>query len=148
MTNPLALGLAPLPIPSALRRQLHSLRQGQRLRARPLAGFALLMASISIALSACSSQAATGKAVIVQVLDASSAYPQGRFSPDKIVVNPGAKVIWVMDTGAVDSVTADSGKWGSGLLHHGQRYAVRFNQPGTYRYHDVVHFITGEVVVR
>lgn len=113
MTNPLALGLAPLPIPSALRRQLHSLRQGQRLRARPLAGFALLMASISIALSACSSQAATGKAVIVQVLDASSAYPQGRFSPDKIVVNPGTKVIWVMDTGAVDSVTGDSGKWGS-----------------------------------
>lgn len=124
----------------------HAPRRGRR--ARRLAGLAALVASGSIVASACSSSAVAGTVVTVHVLDASSAYPQGRFDPARVVARPGTKVVWVMDTGAVDSVTGDDGMWGSGLLHHGQSYVVRFNRPGTYRYHDVVHFLTGLVVVR
>ncbi len=53
-----------------------------------------------------------------------------------------------MRTDAIHSVTADDGSWGSALLHPGRSYSVRFNQPGTYRNPDAIHFITGEVVIR
>ncbi|MFI6166268.1 plastocyanin/azurin family copper-binding protein [Nocardia sp. NPDC051052] len=73
----------------------------------------------------------------------------GVFDPATVTVPAGTVVTWVQhDPDHLQTVTADDDSFGSYFLHTGQSYTVRFNSPGSYRYHcDIHNGMRGAVIV-
>jgi plastocyanin/uncharacterized membrane protein YozB (DUF420 family) len=61
-----------------------------------------------------------------------------KFTPDKVTVAAGATVTWLDDTGR-HSVRCDEEAFQSEPLVSGQRFAHRFDRPGTYQVYCGVH---------
>ena len=71
------------------------------------------------------------------------------YQPEQVEIDPGEEVTWTNFDESVHSVTADDRSFDSGNLATGQSYALRFDVPGTYRYHCEPHpFMHGTVAVR
>lgn len=75
---------------------------------------------------------------------------QGRaYRPARLEVVAGTEVRWVERDTRLHDVTADDHSFASDFLQEGETFTVRFNEPGTYRYHCTIHpDMTGEVIVR
>ena len=70
------------------------------------------------------------------------------FSPNSITIASGSTVIWTNLDGALHTVTADDGTWGSGTLGQGGTYSRVFTSPGRYTYYCAMHpRMKGTVVV-
>ena len=68
--------------------------------------------------------------------------------PAVLQVAAGTTVTWVEHDTRLHTVTARDDSFGSWFLGDGQRYTVRFNRPGAYRYFCDVHpSMVGEVDV-
>lgn len=61
------------------------------------------------------------------------------FSPEQVEVAAGTELTWANDDPAAHTVTADDGTFDSGTLDPGADFAVRINDPGTYRYACLIH---------
>lgn len=61
------------------------------------------------------------------------------FSPPEAHVGAGTKVTWSNDDPTAHTVTAEDGTFDSGTLDAGKSFAVRFDEPGTYRYRCEIH---------
>ena len=71
------------------------------------------------------------------------------YGPSQLDVLPGETVLWSNVSQRTHTVTSDTGRFDSGHVGPGGRFAVRFTTPGIYRYHCTIHSnITGEVDVR
>jgi plastocyanin len=71
-----------------------------------------------------------------------------RFDPDETRVSAGQSVTWTNAGLELHTVTADDETFDSGLLDSGQRFQVRFSEPGVFRYACRLHpWMRGEVVV-
>ena len=71
------------------------------------------------------------------------------YNPSVLHIYAGDTVTWINeDPNLLHTVTARDDSFGSGFLGDGQRYTVRFNRPGTYRYFCDIHpSMVGEVDV-
>lgn len=73
----------------------------------------------------------------------------GAYRPEQLTIRAHTTVRWVERDARLHTVTADDNRFGSDFLGLDKPYTVRFNQPGTYRYHCTIHpAMTGEVIVR
>jgi hypothetical protein len=71
------------------------------------------------------------------------------YGPSQLDVLPGETVLWTNVSQRTHTVTSDTGRFDSGHIGTGGRFAVRFTTPGSYRYHCTIHTnITGEIDVR
>jgi plastocyanin len=62
------------------------------------------------------------------------------FSPAKIVVKKGTKVIWVNKDAAPHTVTANNGAFDSGVLRRGEKFTRTFRKAGKkFAYHCEIH---------
>jgi plastocyanin len=61
------------------------------------------------------------------------------FSPAKIVVKKGTKVIWVNTDAAPHTVTANNGAFDSGVLQRGETFTRTFRKAGKFAYHCEIH---------
>jgi plastocyanin len=81
-----------------------------------------------------------------------------RFSPAKITVKAGTKVIWVNEdsvphtvtgNGAGGGASANNGAFDSGTLRPGERFSHTFRKAGTFAYHCEIHpEMQGSVTVK
>jgi plastocyanin len=71
------------------------------------------------------------------------------YRPATIAVAAGTTVFWTNGGQVAHTVTAEDGSFDSGLIEAGERRAVTFSKPGTYRFRCTPHpFMRGEIVVR
>lgn len=71
------------------------------------------------------------------------------YGPSQLDVLPGETVLWSNVSQRTHTVTSDTGRFDSGHVGAGGRFAFRFTLPGIYRYHCTIHSnITGEIDVR
>jgi len=71
------------------------------------------------------------------------------FTPDRITVTTGTKVVFT-NTGKAthNAASSDGGGWDTGMLRGGQSASITFNRPGTYSYACLPHsFMIGQIVV-
>jgi plastocyanin len=61
------------------------------------------------------------------------------YDPDPIRVQVGQAVAWTNHDGAMHTVTADDGSWGSKSLKTGETAVMTFQQPGVYAYICALH---------
>jgi alcohol dehydrogenase (cytochrome c) len=71
------------------------------------------------------------------------------FTPDRITVTTGTKVIFTNNGKAIHNASSsDGGGWDTGMLRGGQSASITFNRPGTYSYACLPHsFMIGQIVV-
>jgi plastocyanin len=70
------------------------------------------------------------------------------FTPGELRVRAGTRVRWVNGDQLQHSVTADDGRFDSGLIDPGKSFERVFDRPGTYSYHCTPHpFMHGRVIV-
>jgi plastocyanin len=70
------------------------------------------------------------------------------FAPREVRIRAGQSVEWLNGDPVVHTVTGRDGRWGSELLHEGQRFVQRFPIPGRYPYYCLPHpMMTGVVIV-
>ena len=71
------------------------------------------------------------------------------YRPSQLDVLPGEAVSWTNVSQRTHTVTSDTGRFDSGEVAPGGRFAQQFTVPGTYRYHCTIHpSIVGEIDVR
>ena len=71
------------------------------------------------------------------------------FAPDVLEIATGDTVVWTNDDVAPHTATALDDSWGTKRLEKGQMSRVRFQVPGTHKYHCIFHrHMTGEIRVR
>jgi plastocyanin len=71
------------------------------------------------------------------------------FSPAEITIAPGTTVTWLNADDIPHTVVAEGGAFRSKPLDTDDRFATRFDRPGTYRYFCSLHpHMVGTVVVR
>ena len=69
------------------------------------------------------------------------------FSPSKIIVKKGTKIIWWNNDSVVHTITAE-GIFDSGNFSEGETFIYQFNQIGTINYICTIHpFMKGQIVV-
>lgn len=70
------------------------------------------------------------------------------FDPAKLTVKVGTQVVWMNDSGAVHTVTSDTGVFNTDNLADKQTFKVIFTRPGTYPYYCNIHTnMTGTIIV-
>ncbi|MGH2681825.1 MAG: cupredoxin domain-containing protein [Actinomycetota bacterium] len=73
------------------------------------------------------------------------------FVPDRLEVQAGDTVGWVNRDDEPQSITSEDGSFDSGALDPGDGFEIRFENPGTYKYHSAAEAdggnLTGVVVV-
>ena len=80
---------------------------------------------------------------------ARAAMKQLVFTPKRIEIAAGSTVAWRNDDPLPHTVTADDGRWTSGIIEPGATWRRRFDRPGTYAFHCDPHpFMKGVVVVK
>ena len=80
---------------------------------------------------------------------ARAAMKQLVFTPKRIEIAAGTTIAWRNDDPLPHTVTADDGKWTSGIIEPGATWRRRFDRPGTYSFHCDPHpFMKGIVVVK
>ena len=71
------------------------------------------------------------------------------FTPRRIEIAAGTTVAWRNDDPLPHTVTADDGRWTSGIIEPGATWRRRFDRPGTYSFHCDPHpFMKGVIVVK
>jgi plastocyanin len=71
------------------------------------------------------------------------------FQPGTLTVNQGTKVEFENESNTAHTATRNGGGFNSGRLGPGKEFAVRFNRPGTFRYHCTIHpEMRGKIVVQ
>ena len=71
------------------------------------------------------------------------------FDPPSLVVAPGTEVVWTNHDDVPHVVKEDGGGFASPALDTDDRFARRFEAPGTYRYYCVLHpHMQGTIIVR
>jgi plastocyanin len=71
------------------------------------------------------------------------------FTPRRIEIAAGTTVSWRNDDPLPHTVTADDGRWTSGIIDPGATWRRRFDRPGTYAFHCDPHpFMKGVIVVK
>ncbi len=62
------------------------------------------------------------------------------FTPQTLNIAKGTKVIWVNTTTTTSHTsTSDTGKWDSGIIAPGAKFARVFKRDGTFTYHCNIH---------
>lgn len=65
------------------------------------------------------------------------------FNPGTITIHAGQAVTWrngeAPASGIPHTTTSDTGVWGSQVLNPGGTFTFKFNTPGTYNYHCMIH---------
>ncbi|HZS94526.1 MAG TPA: plastocyanin/azurin family copper-binding protein [Chloroflexota bacterium] len=90
---------------------------------------------------------------VVTIKDTKGQNPYG-FSPKKLVITVGTRVVWRNQSSAPHTVTAkgEHPYFSSGtkkLIAPGHHWAFTFHKTGTFHYYCIVHpFMTGTVVVK
>jgi plastocyanin len=80
--------------------------------------------------AAASAISAPSGAVVVTI---SGGMGSGQFEPSRIEIAKGTLVVWQNDSVEGHSVIVDGDKLRSGLIAPGAAFAIRFDDPGTYR---------------
>jgi plastocyanin len=89
----------------------------------------------------------TAAAVRVRMRDGASA-DENFYRPRRVVVEQGARVVWVNRGARPHTTTSNSGLWDSGTLQPGETFRRRFRKTGVFRYHCEIHNgMTGKIVV-
>ncbi len=71
------------------------------------------------------------------------------FSPARLVVSPGTRVVWTNRDSAPHTVKTDGPGFSSPVLNTGSTYAVVMRRTGTFAYYCTIHpFMQGTIVVR
>jgi plastocyanin len=71
------------------------------------------------------------------------------FVPTSLTIKTGSPVTWVNNDDEPHSVASDTGLFRSGGLDTGERYAFRFDKPGTYHFTCSIHpRMVGTIVVQ
>jgi plastocyanin len=71
------------------------------------------------------------------------------FRPARLEIAAGTTVVWTNGGQVPHTVTAEDGSFDTGPIEVGERRAITFSRPGTFRFHCTPHpFMRGEVVVR
>lgn len=116
----------------------------------------VLVATIGIAVDSFPATAGAqtqGAVHLVTIKDLNGHNPYG-FTPKKIVITVGTRVVWRNRSSAPHSVTAkgEHPYFNSGakkLIAPGHQWAFTFRKTGTFKYYCIVHpFMTGTVVVK
>lgn len=72
----------------------------------------------------------------------------GGFEPTSATVTAGREVVWTNTDDLVHTTTASDGRWDSGDIEPGGRFAFAPEEPGTYDYVCTIHpTMRGELVV-
>lgn len=70
------------------------------------------------------------------------------FAPNHIKVKAGTTVTWTQNGVFPHSATADDGSFDSDVLNTGEKFSLKFDKPGTYKFHCTPHpFMIGQVEV-
>lgn len=71
------------------------------------------------------------------------------FAPMDLTVRAGTEVVWEFQGRAAHDVTDEGGAFESGTLGRGDKYALTFEDPGTYYYYcSLHHAMQGKLVVQ
>jgi plastocyanin len=71
------------------------------------------------------------------------------FSPARLVVSPGTRIVWTNKDGDPHTVKGTAGGWASEALDTGNPYAHVFKHAGTFTYYCAIHpFMHGTIVVK
>jgi plastocyanin len=71
------------------------------------------------------------------------------FSPARIEVSPGAKLVWTNTDSDPHTVDSSKGIWSSEALDTGQHFSRVFGKVGTFTYYCSIHpFMQGTVIVK
>ncbi|HKC16167.1 MAG TPA: cupredoxin family copper-binding protein [Steroidobacteraceae bacterium] len=71
------------------------------------------------------------------------------FAPMSVTIRAGAQVVWVNHDDEPHSVLSETGLFRSGALDTGEKYAFRFDKPGTYHFLCSIHpRMAGTIVVQ
>ena len=71
------------------------------------------------------------------------------FTPGTLTVSAGTTVLWGNNDVTTHTVTSDAGAFNSNNLSSGDKFQVKFDNPGQYKYHCSIHpFMTGTIVVQ
>ena len=72
-----------------------------------------------------------------------------RFSPAKVVVSPGTRIVWTNRDSDPHTVTSRKAHWASPAVDTGRSYARTVRRKGTVRYVCSIHpFMHGTVIVK
>ena len=84
------------------------------------------------------------------VLVPNGAYLGGNgFNPGTLTVPAGTTVTWGNNDVTAHTTTSDTGLWNSNDIGSGGTFAVKLDNPGTYKYHCTIHsFMNGTIVVQ
>lgn len=101
-------------------------------------------AVLSVVLASC------GQAVAIAVVRIVPGISGPSYRPALVRIVVGTEVTWINeDRQRVCTVTAVDNNFGTRFLRYGQRYTLRFNAPGTYRYFcENDRRARGEVIVK
>jgi plastocyanin len=131
----------------------------RRSRARRVGTTMMVAAFLLVCPSACVGSAGSAppkmpkNAVKVKVVGNPLGNPDSLYVPATIHIVTGQTVVWLQTDDSKHTVTPEANippGWsgGSSILSKGQTYAHRFNKPGTFRYHCMVHpNMFGSVIV-
>ena len=71
------------------------------------------------------------------------------FNPGTLTVPAGTTVMWGNNDITAHTSTSDTGLWNSNDIGVGGTFAVKLDNPGTYKYHCTIHsYMTGTIVVQ
>jgi len=144
-------------------------KRGISMKAHHLAALAALSAASALTLAACGGPTATqasapgpvgaSPSMTMPMAMPSPSFPAPvtatsvvitnfAFSPQAIVVKPGAEVTWTNKDADAHTVTNDLDGSGSQAFQNGETYRHTFTTTGTFRYHCSIHpYMVGEVIV-
>lgn len=96
-----------------------------------------------------SAASATAKAHAVKAIQATTVNGTFAFSPKKVTIKVGTKVVWTNPSAAPHTVTG-KGHWKlNKQLPQGGKVTVVFKKVGTYHYYCAIHpFMLGTIVVK
>ena len=76
---------------------------------------------------------------LAQTSNAAVTIADFQFTPATLQVAQGTTVTWTNNGPTNHTTTSDTGVWDSGVLQAGRSFSFRFNTPGTFAYHCMIH---------
>ena len=94
------------------------------------------------------SRPARGSKARRAISDAGGALDEHRFSPTRARVKVGNFVRFMNNGAMIHTVVARDGSWSTPSMGSAEKYAITFDQPGTFLFHCQEHpWAIGEIVV-
>lgn len=66
-----------------------------------------------------------------------------KFAPESITISVGSTVSWHNLENKTHTATANDGSWDTGDMGLGASKSIKFDKPGTYKYHCTHHSVLG-----